>query len=121
MSQAGEVHIKISMALAPLPADHDRREAVEAKIVAAAKSVMDGAPLMKGPLAVNLFVVYPPGAAQRKAHDWRITAPTSWDLARFIIPHLSDIVFTSAGQVAELNVRKVYGSRALTTITIARL
>jgi hypothetical protein len=48
-------------------------------------------------------------------------APTCWDLARFIIPFLSGIVYASAGQVAELEVRKVYGAGPSTTIVVRQL
>jgi hypothetical protein len=55
MKQAAGVHIEIPLALAPIPADPDGREFVEAKIVAAAKLAMNGAPLMKGPLQNRLI------------------------------------------------------------------
>jgi hypothetical protein len=66
-------------------------------------------------------MTYPPGAAQRKAHDWRIVAPTAWGISGFVIPLLSGIVFITCGQVALLTVEKTYGLKALTTITIGQL
>jgi hypothetical protein len=57
----------------------------------------------------------------RRGHAWRVVAPCVWDLSRFIIPNLSGIVFQSAGQVAKLEVTKVFGARALTVVTVRRL
>jgi Holliday junction resolvase RusA-like endonuclease len=116
--------IEIPMSLAPVPSlrsDLEWFEVAEEKIKAAAKAAMNGTAPLKGPLSISLNMTYPPGASQRKAHAWRVTAPTTWDLARFILPLLQGVCFVSAGQVAKLEVTKSYGAKALTVITIAEL
>jgi Holliday junction resolvase RusA-like endonuclease len=116
-----EVHIEIGMALAPIPRDPDRRERNEDKITTAAKAAMAGNAPLKGPLEVSLSVSYPPGSSMRRGHTWRVTAPTTWGLAKFILPLLQGIVFVSAGQIAKLEVTKSYGDKPLTTVTVKRL
>jgi hypothetical protein len=119
-----EVHIEIPMSLAPVPslrADPEWFEVAEDKIKVAAKAVMNGAKPINGPLSISLSMIYPPGASMRKAHNWRVTAPTCWALASFILPKLQGICFVSAGQVAKLEVTKSYGTRPLTVITIKSL
>jgi len=109
------------MALAPIPADPDRRELNETKITAAAKQAMGSAAPFRGPIEITLSLCYPPGSSMRRGHVWRVTAPTTWALASFILPLLQGVVFVSAGQVARLTVEKTYGARPLTVITIGRL
>lgn len=76
---------------------------------------------MKGPLEIQLSIHYPPGGRQRKRHNWRMVAPTAWDLARFLLPILEGIVFEHCGQVARLTVEKTYAERPQTTITVGPL
>lgn len=76
---------------------------------------MNGSALLKGPLEISLSMSYPPDKSMRKGHIWRVTAPTTWDLAKFVLPLLEGIVFASAGQVAKLTITKTYGARPLTT------
>jgi hypothetical protein len=73
------------------------------------------------PFEVILAVTYPPAASMRKGHAWRIVAPTTWGLAKFIVSLLSGLCLVSAGQVAKFTVEKTYGARALTVITIKSL
>src|ERR1700693_1048564 len=80
--------IKIPMALAPVPslrADPEWFDRAEKQVTVAAKAAMAGNALLKGPLEVVLAVTYPPGASMRKGHTWRVTAPTCWDLSKFIL------------------------------------
>jgi hypothetical protein len=53
-----EVHIEIPMALAPIPADPDRREWNESKITTAAKAAMAGGAPLRGPLEVSISMSY---------------------------------------------------------------
>jgi Holliday junction resolvase RusA-like endonuclease len=115
------VNFEIPMALAPIPGDVDKRELNENKITMAAKAAMNGGAPLKGPISITLSMSYPPGASMRRSHTWRVTAPTTWDLARFILPLLTGIAYVSAGQVARLTVEKTYGSRPLTVITVKPL
>jgi hypothetical protein len=116
-----EVHIEIPMALAPIPADPDRREWNESKITTAAKAAMAGGAPLRGPLEVSISMSYAPSASMRRGHVWRIVAPTTWDLARFILPLLQGICFVSAGQIAKLTITKSYGEKPLTVLTIKQL
>ena len=118
-----EVHFEIAMALAPVPSarDPDRREAAEARVTTAAKTVMTGIAPLKGPLEVTLSMAYAPSASMRRSHDWRVVAPSAWDLAKFILPLLEGTCFESGGQIAKLTVTKSYGARALTVITVRAL
>jgi hypothetical protein len=116
------VHFEVRMALSPIPADINRRELNEAKIVAAAKAAMNGATPLRGPVEAILSMSYPPGSSMRKGHTWRITNPSTWELARFIFPHLKGIVFEGEGQISKLMITKSYGAGApLTTITVRQL
>jgi hypothetical protein len=111
-----EVHIEIPMALAPIPslrADPERFISAEVRITTAAKQAMNGDKPLKGPLEVTLAIAYPPGSSQRRGHAWRVTAPTTWGLAKFVVSLFSGICFVSAGQVAKLTVEKTYGAKAL--------
>jgi Holliday junction resolvase RusA-like endonuclease len=118
------MEINLPIALAPIPslrADPERFIRAEEQVTTAAKAAMVGRAPLKGPLAISLSVTYPPSASQRKGHAWRVTAPCTWDLARFILPLLQGVYFVSAGQIAKLEVTKTYGERALTIVTISPL
>jgi hypothetical protein len=96
------VSFEIPMALAPIPGDVDKRELNENKITTAAKAAMNGGAPLKGPISITLSMSYPPGASMRRSHTWKVTAPTTWGIARFILPLLTGIAYVSAGQVARL-------------------
>jgi hypothetical protein len=116
--------IEIPMALAPIPGGNgnpDAREYREEQIQSAAKAAMAGGSLLKGPLSVSLSMSYAPSASMRRGHTWRVVNPSAWDLSRFILPLLQGICFVSAGQIAKLEVTKVFGARALTVVTIKSL
>jgi hypothetical protein len=116
-----EVHLEIPMALSPIPRDPDRRERNETKITVAAKAAMGSAAPLRGPLEVILSMSYVPGSSMRKGHVWRIVNPSAWALASFILPLLKGIVFEREGQVAKLTIKKTFGARPLTAITVRAL
>ena len=108
-----EVHFQIPMSLAPVPssANPDAREYRENQITTAARTAMNGAPLLKGPLEISLSMSYVPGPSTRRSHAWRTVNPSAWALASFILPLLQGIVFEGDGQVSRLVVEKVFGAR----------
>ncbi len=116
-----EVHFEIPMSLAPIPADPDRRERNESKITTAARQAMGTIAPLTGPLEITLNMSYAPGSSMRKGHVWRVTNPSAWELARFVLPLLKGIVFEGEGQVARLTIEKTFGARALTVITVKPL
>ncbi len=103
------------------PKQRDHMAAVK---MFAATAMGDDSP-REGPLKLDLLVAYliPKSwsAKKRDAAFWKTTAPDADNLAKLVKDSLNKIVYHDDAQIVWLEVRKVYGDRAQSRITITAL
>lgn len=90
----------------------------EARLAHAAQTVMDGRPLLDGPLSVAVTITMP--VAESKPRKWREAAlsgairpvkkPDADNYAK-VLDALNLIVWTDDSQIVDLHVTKFYGAR----------
>jgi Holliday junction resolvase RusA-like endonuclease len=94
-------------------------------IAKAAEEAMCGEKPWTGPVELRLNLEYLPpvkwSKARRASTRWKITAPAAQNLVRLVVDGLTEVVFHEGEQVAILQVSKVYGVTAKTTITVRPL
>jgi Holliday junction resolvase RusA-like endonuclease len=102
-----------------------RQRDFAALVKLAAHQAMDGREPLRGPVCLEIEAHYliPTSWPKRKAASatWRTSKPDADNVAKLISDSINEIVFVDDAQVAQLAVRKVYGSTSRTLVTIAAL
>jgi crossover junction endodeoxyribonuclease RusA len=89
--------------------DNKRCNPWRSDVAAVAARTMDGAPLLEGPVAIEMAFALPRPEKVPKARRGRPAAKPDMDkLARAVLDALTGVVFTDDAQVCELAARKMY-------------